>query len=66
MGVGISSLVEREVLSQLDFFGADASSDPEKDRAVSRILDDLRERFGDKAILPGRMLEEQGEGPDDV
>jgi hypothetical protein len=28
---------------------------------VSRVMDDLRDRFGDDAILPGRMLEDKEE-----
>ena len=66
LGVGISSLVQRDSPSQLDFFEADSSSEPKKHRVVSRVLDDLRGRFGDKAVLPGRILEEPEEEPNDV
>ncbi len=58
LGAGISSLVEGDSPPQLDLFQADALVEPERDRVVSRVLDDLRGRFGDDAILPGRMLEE--------
>jgi len=58
LGAGISSLVEGDSPPQLDLFQADALAEPERDRVVSRVLDDLRGRFGDDAILPGRMLEE--------
>ncbi len=58
LGVGISSLVEGDSPPQLDLFQAGALAEPERDRVVSRVLDDLRGRFGDNAILPGRMLEE--------
>jgi len=57
LGVGISSLVEGDSLPQLELFDSDAPVEPERDRVVSRILDNLRSRFGDEAILPGRMLE---------
>ncbi len=62
LGVGISSLVEGEGPPQLDLFGAEALAEPQRDRVVSRVLDDLRARFGDRAILPGRMLEKPERG----
>jgi DNA polymerase-4 len=57
LGVGISSLVEGEVPSQLGLFEEQAPVEPERLRIVSRIMDDLRARFGEDALLPGRMLE---------
>jgi hypothetical protein len=57
LGVGVSSLVEAEGPPQLDLFEAGNPLEPERNRVVSRVLDDLRSRFGDDAILPGRMLE---------
>ncbi len=57
LGVGISSLVEGEGPPQLDLFGEEIPVEPERDRVVSRVLDDLRARFGEDAVLPGRMLE---------
>ncbi|MGD2121017.1 MAG: DNA polymerase IV [Gemmatimonadota bacterium] len=57
LGVGISSLVEEEGPPQLDLFGEEGLPEPTRDRVVSRVVDDLRARFGDDAILPGRMLE---------
>ena len=61
LGVGVSSLVEGDGPPQLQLFEEEALSEPERDRVVSRVLDDLRERFGDAAIIPGRMLEDSGE-----
>ncbi|MFH1763342.1 MAG: DNA polymerase IV, partial [Gemmatimonadota bacterium] len=66
LGVGVSSLVEGNSPPQLDLFQADAIAEPERDRVVSRVLDHLRGRFGDDAILPGRMLEKRNKGSDDV
>jgi DNA polymerase-4 len=57
LGVGISSLVEGDGPPQLDLFPSEGAPEPERQRIVSRVLDDLRERFGNEAILPGRMLE---------
>ena len=57
LGVGISSLVEGDSPPQLDLFLGAATAEPQKHRAISRVLDDLRGRFGEDAILPGSMLE---------
>ncbi len=57
LGVGVSSLVEGDGPPQLDLFGDEGLPEQERDRVVSRVLDDLRARFGADAILPGRMLE---------
>ena len=61
LGVGISSLVQGDSLPQLELFTPDAPTEKKRDRVVSRVLDDLRSRFGDEAILPGRMLEDPEE-----
>ena len=63
LGVGISSLVEGDEPPQLDLFQAGAFREPERDRVVSRVLDDLRDRFGSGAISPGRMLEDGDKPP---
>jgi DNA polymerase-4 len=62
LGVGVSSLVEAEGPPQFELFEAENPAEPERDRVVSRALDDLRSRFGDDAILPGRMLERPAQG----
>jgi DNA polymerase-4 len=57
LGVGVSSLVEKDSPPQLDLFVGASATEPEKHRTISRVVDDLRGRFGDDAILPGSMLE---------
>jgi DNA polymerase-4 len=61
LGVGISSLVDGGGPPQLDLFRAGGPMEPERNRVLSRVLDDLRVRFGDEAVFPGTMLE-GGEG----
>ncbi len=56
LGVGISSLVEGEGPPQLELFHTGSSSESERDRVVSRVMDDIRSRFGHEVILPGSML----------
>jgi DNA polymerase IV len=63
LGLGVSSLVEEDAPPQFELFREHGPAEPDRLRVVSRVMDDLRERFGDDAILPGRMLEEpDGEG----
>ncbi len=66
LGVGISSLVDGDSPPQLDLFGGKAPVEPERDRVVSRVLDDLRDRFGHRAILPGRMLENRNKDEPEI
>jgi DNA polymerase-4 len=57
LGVGISSLVEGDHPPQLDLFPVGTEAEPERLRVLSRVVDDLRARFGKDAINPGRILE---------
>jgi DNA polymerase-4 len=57
LGVGVSSLVEGAGPRQLELFRGGDSAESERQRTLSRIVDDLKERFGDDAVLPGRLLE---------
>jgi hypothetical protein len=58
LGVGVSSLVEGAGPRQLELFRGDVSAESERQRTLSRIVDDLKERFGEDAVLPGGLLEE--------
>jgi DNA polymerase IV len=60
LGLGVSSLVEEDAPPQFELFREHGPSEPDRLRVVSRVMDDLRDRFGDDAILPGRMLEGSG------
>ena len=63
IGVGLSSLEERGSPVQLGLFEGEARVESERDRTLSRLADDLRERFGDDAMIPGRVLDDPGETP---
>lgn len=56
LGVGLSNLIDRDVPNQIDLFDEDGGLEGERDRALSRVMDDLRHRFGDQAVLPGGVL----------
>ena len=58
LGVALSGLAEGDSDTQLGLFPdiADSTSvDTAKDRAVSQVIDSLRARFGNDAVLPGRL-----------
>ena len=58
LGVGVSSLVEGAGPCQLELFRGDDPAESERQRTLSRIVDDLKKRFGEDAVLPGGLLEE--------
>lgn len=59
LGVGISSLVAGDGPPQLELFQGEGTAESERDRTLSRLMDDLKERFGEDALLPGTMLEDR-------
>lgn len=63
LGVGLSGLSDPDDAQQLGLFQERAAShETERDRAVSRAVDRLKDRFGTDAIRPGRMLDGQTPG----
>ena len=61
LGLGVSTLVEGDAPPQFELFREHGPAEPDRLRVVSRVLDHLRDRFGENAILPGRMLEDSDE-----
>lgn len=59
IGVALTGLSERDSDAQLGLFdeghSQDAIADSSRDRAVSRVIDAVRERFGKDAVMPGRL-----------
>lgn len=61
LGVGLTGLTsDPEQEAQLGLFpeAADHQSESERDRSVSRVVDELRDRFGHGAVQPGGTLED--------
>ena len=56
LGVGLSNLIDRDVPHQIELFDDAGALEGERDRALSRVMDDLRHRFGDQAVRPGGVL----------
>jgi len=57
LGVGLSNLEDRDGPTQLGLFGGEARAESERDRTLARVVDGLRDRFGDGALLPGRVMD---------
>jgi DNA polymerase-4 len=64
LGVGVTNLIDRETPHQLTLFDTDPATAPatetERDRTVSRVIDDLRDRFGHDSIGPGGTMDPPG------
>jgi DNA polymerase IV len=59
VGVGVSRFTAAEEGTQLVLFGGDAEAvalETDRDRRISRLSDELRERFGPDAIRPGGLI----------
>jgi DNA polymerase-4 len=57
IGVGLSGLSDPHEPRQLALFEERATvTERERDRAVSHAVDELRQRFGRRAVRPGRLL----------
>jgi DNA polymerase IV len=57
LGVALSSLAQDPKADQLTLFGADADplAETERDRTVARTVDQVREKFGAKGVLPASL-----------
>ena len=56
LGVSLSGFTDRHGVEQLALFSGERQLETDRDRQLARVVDKLRERFGSKAILPGRTL----------
>lgn len=56
LGVALGGLAPPDETTQLALFEANDQTETEKDRIISRAVDDLRERFGSDAVRPGRVM----------
>ncbi len=58
IGVGLSSLAVDATADQLTFFERkDALVESDRDRLLARTVDQVRAKFGDKGILPARLID---------
>jgi DNA polymerase-4 len=59
LGIGLSGLVGSSDASQLCLFAEPVAGETERERTVSRTVDELRSRFGREAVMPGRLVERE-------
>lgn len=59
IGVGLSSLMTDATADQLTLFetGASKTEETERDRVLARTVDRVRAKFGDRGILPARLVD---------
>jgi hypothetical protein len=58
IGVGLSSLGLDSTADQLALFERrDSLAETDRDRVLARAVDRVRERFGDKGIVPARLID---------
>jgi DNA polymerase-4 len=57
VGVGLSGLTGSDDAPQLGLFAEPVAGETERERTVSRTVDELRNRFGSEAVMPGLLVE---------
>jgi len=62
VGVALAALSAPDDPHQLTLFGERTDGETERDRAVSRAVDHLRDRYGERAVRPGRLFDERNPG----
>jgi DNA polymerase-4 len=58
LGVALSGLLDGDATRQLGLFTQRVAGESERDRTLSRTVDELRERFGQEVLRSGRLLED--------
>lgn len=56
LGVSLAGFTDRQGVEQLGLFGAGTSVETDKDRRLSRAVDDVRSKFGAGSIISGRAM----------
>ena len=57
VGVGLSGLTGSDDAPQLGLFAEPVAGETERERTVSRTVDELCNRFGSEAVMPGLLVE---------
>lgn len=66
IGVGLTGLVSAGQAHQLGLFETEAvAGETERDRSLSRVVDRLADRFGEGAVVPGRLVRDPDRGRTD-
>ncbi len=65
LGVALTGLTGREDARQLGLFAEPVAGETERDREISRAVDRVRDRFGDSAVVRGRILDRGSQEEDE-
>ena len=57
LGVGLKNLVSDGVAEQLGLFESEQTVGSQRQRALTKAVDGLRDRFGEGAVVPGRIIQ---------
>jgi DNA polymerase-4 len=57
LGVGVSGLSPADEAMQLGLFSEPVAGETDRERTVSRAMDEVRDRFGPEAVVPGRLID---------
>lgn len=58
LGIGLTGLVRADEAHQLGLFEEAVAGETDRDRDVSRVVDTLADRFGEGALVPGRLIDD--------
>ena len=61
LGIALSGLADGDATRQLGLFTERVAGESERDRTLSRTVDELRHRFGREVLRPGRLLEDDAD-----
>ena len=56
LGVGLTNLGAGDDLVQFGLFEEEDRLEGQRERTLDHVIDGLRERFGDRAVVPGRII----------
>lgn len=56
LGISLAGFTDRHGVEQLGLFGTGPTVETERDRTLSRVVDNVRSKFGPASIAPGRAL----------
>jgi DNA polymerase-4 len=56
LGVSLAGFTDKQGVEQLGLFGSSNAIESERDRRISRVVDNVRDKFGTDSIVSGRTL----------
>jgi DNA polymerase-4 len=63
LGIGLGGLVPADAPQQLGLFSEPVAGETERERTLSRAVDEVRNRFGSDAVVPASLYEPRAASP---